>query len=60
MSQSEIVVLNPLIEYPCMAPPVRNETNEGPTSLGPTREGWNDDGGVGPTADGTNGRGFAN
>ncbi|RHN41080.1 hypothetical protein MtrunA17_Chr8g0362211 [Medicago truncatula] len=51
MSQPEIVELNPLIEYPMMTPhvpPVRNETNEIPTSVGPTAEceGANVDGGV--------------
>ena len=63
MSQPEIAELNPLIEYPIMAPPVappipsvRNETNKGPTSVGPTAEGEvsNVDGGVsgvGPTAE---------
>jgi hypothetical protein len=62
LSQPEIVKPNPLIEYPIMAPhvpPVRNETNEGPTSVGPTAEGEgaNVDGGVsgvGPTAECTN------
>lgn len=41
MSQPKIAELNPLIEYPIMAPPiplVRNETNEDPTSVGPTAE----------------------
>jgi len=60
MSQPEIGELNSLIEYPIMAPPVappvRNETNEGPTSVGPTAEGEgsNVDGGVsgvGPTTE---------
>ena len=58
MSQPDIVALDPLIEYPCLAPPVPlfppvvNETNECPTSIGPTAEGKIVDSGVsGPNCD---------
>jgi len=55
MSQPDVVALEPLLEYPCMAPPVPpvvNETNEGPTDVGPTTEGKNADSGVnGPNCD---------
>nr|ABN05842.1 hypothetical protein MtrDRAFT_AC148970g26v2 [Medicago truncatula] len=52
MSQPDVVALDPLIEYPCMAPPVPpispvvNETNEGPTDVGPTAEDKNAESGV--------------
>jgi hypothetical protein len=56
ISQPDVVALDPLIEYPCMAPPVPhvppvvNETNEGPTDVGPTIKGKNANSGVsGPT-----------
>jgi hypothetical protein len=64
MSQPNVVTLDPLIEYPCMAPPVPpvvppvvNETNVGPNGVGPTGEGKDADSGVsGPNPD-VNGNG---
>ncbi|RHN73873.1 hypothetical protein MtrunA17_Chr2g0303271 [Medicago truncatula] len=49
MSQTDVVELDPLIEYPYMAPPVPpvvNESNEGPTDVGPTAEEKNAESGV--------------
>jgi len=57
MSQPDIVALDSLLEYPCMAPavpPVVNETNVGLNGVGPTGEGKDAD--SGPKSD-VNGNG---
>jgi len=57
MSQPDIVALDPLLEYPCIAPPIPhvvNETNVGPNGVGPNGEGKDAD--SGPKSD-VNGNG---